>query len=390
MSVKMLAERTTPAEMIKRANIHGKHLLSGATILSGCWRMAALPMRISPLRLGITVALIGLSGMTTPAHARRVRNADPQNQQPPGQPMNIGDPQPAPAPGYNQTSAPYGNQNAYRTGAVQPAYTPNINNQARPQYQPNAYNPAMPSPYNQPAPNPAMSQRPADPPPSGQAAAAGNSNSFTVADQYPARPPRVSFRNGQLTILAENSTLPDILAAIHQRTGAALELPSALGTERVAAKLGPASTGEVLAELLNGSRFDYIVLNRLEDPSSPERIILREKTKADSNNANNNGYNNGGYNNGYNNVANGQPAYQPVAQPQEVPETVPEEEVPEEQPQPEPAVQPGGDQNNPGNAKTPEQLLEELRQLQQQRGQQPNQPQMLPQQPPLMDNNEPQ
>jgi hypothetical protein len=347
-------------------------------------------MRISPMRLGVLIVMVGLLCVTTPAHARRVRNVgnNPDNPQNPTQPVNIGAPQPAPA---NAAGTPNPYSNPYRSGVAQPSYTPNINNQPRPQYQPNAYVPPSPTPYNPAVSNPpAMPNTPPGSAPtasSGQANAAAGKDSFTVADQYPAKPPRVTFRNGQLTVLAENSTLPDILTAIHQRTGAALELPSALGTERVAAKLGPASTGEVLADLLNGSRFDYIVLNRLEDPSSPERIILRVKSTGDNNNQNNN---NNGYNNGYNNVANAQPGYQPLPQPVEVPETVPEEEVPEEQPQPEPAVMPGGDQNNQGNAKTPEQLLEELRQLQQQRGQQPNQPQIVPQQPPLTDNNEPQ
>jgi len=158
-----------------------------------------------------------------------------------------------------------------------------------------------------------------------------------------------------------------------------MELPSTISNERVAVKLGPATTGEVMAALLNGSHFDYIVLNRPEDPSSPERIILREKIAADPNAPNNNN----GYNNGY--VASAQPpSYQPP-EVQEVPETVPDEEVPEAQPQPRIPTSPGGDEGNP---KTPEQLLEELRQMQQQRGQPPQQ--MQPQQPPLGDNGEPQ
>lgn len=297
--------------------------------------------------------------------------------------MDIGRPQAAPAPDPN--SAGFGNQGAHRTGTVQPAYTPNINNsqnQPRQQYQPNAYNPAAPTAYGSVAPNPAGMPNGRTGNPSVPDNAVASSGAFTVADQYPAKPPRVSFRNGQLTILAENSTLPDILAAIHQRTGAALELPAALGAERVAAKLGPATTGEVLAELLNGSRFDYIVLNREEDPSSPERIILREKVAANAN----------GSSNGFGNNAQTAGMYQPMPPAQEIPETVPEE-VPEEQPQPEAAMPPAGDENQ-GNTKTPEQLLEELRQLQQQRGQPPVNPQQLllnpQQQPPTQDNNDPQ
>jgi len=192
----------------------------------------------------------------------------------------------------------------------------------------------------------------------------------SLAEQYPARPPHVVFRDGQLSITADNSTLPDILSAIHQRTGAAMELPANLGNERVAVKLGPAATDEVLAALLNGSHFDYIVLNRPGNPLAPERIILREKT-ADSSPSG-----------GLNGMAGGQPAYQPQVEAQEMPETVPEEEPP-------PSVPPGGNAENPSAMKTPEQLLQEIQQMKQRQGQPPPQPQpqLVPQQPPLTDNN---
>ena len=370
-------------------------LFSGATILFGRWRMAAVPMLYPPCRLGAFIVLIGLLSLASPAHARRNRHVadSPSGSQNQSTGVDVGNPQAAPVPGAYNAGAPYGNQTQYRTGAVQPAYTPNINNnqgQPRPQYVANPYTPPVTNPYN--APNgtgmPAAPRAGIAPVPAPQGNPAQSGGSFSLADQYPAKPPRVSFRNGQLTIIADNSTLPDIMTAIHQRTGAALELPAALGNERVAVNLGPGATGDVLAELLNGSHFDYIVLNRPEDPSSPERIILREKVTADANAANN-PYNNNGYNNGYGNMANPQSSamYQPPPPPQEVPETVPDEEGPEEQPQPETAVSPAGDENQ-GNAKTPEQLLEELRQLQQQRGQ-PQQLPLQPQQPPLMDNNEP-
>ena len=192
----------------------------------------------------------------------------------------------------------------------------------------------------------------------------------SLAEQYPARPPRVIFHDGQLSITADNSTLPDILAAIHQRTGAAMELPANLGNERVAVKLGPAATDEVLAALLNGSRFDYIVLSHPDNPLTPERIILREKT-ADSSPSG-----------GLNGMASGQPAYRPQVETQEMPETVPEEEPP-------PPGPPGGNGENPSAMKTPEQLLQEIQQMKQRQGQPPPQPQpqLVPQQPPLTDNN---
>ncbi len=67
-------------------------------------------------------------------------------------------------------------------------------------------------------------------------------------------PPQVSYQNGQLTIVAPNSTLGDILRAVRKQTSADIEVPPA--TERVVTHLGPGPAREIVAELLNGSRFN--------------------------------------------------------------------------------------------------------------------------------------
>ena len=70
--------------------------------------------------------------------------------------------------------------------------------------------------------------------------------------------PQVSYQNGQLTIVAPNSTLADILRAVRKQTGAEIDIPEA--RERVVTRLGPGPARAVLAELLNGSRFNYVLL----------------------------------------------------------------------------------------------------------------------------------
>jgi hypothetical protein len=96
-------------------------------------------------------------------------------------------------------------------------------------------------------------------------------------EQKPALPPQVVFHNGQLTIVAENSTLGDILRAVHNQTGAAVDVP-ANATERVVSNLGPGPARDVLAALLNGSHFNYVMLGSLSDPRSLERVILTPKS----------------------------------------------------------------------------------------------------------------
>jgi hypothetical protein len=93
-------------------------------------------------------------------------------------------------------------------------------------------------------------------------------------DQLPAQAPQVRFAGGLLTVEAKNSTLGDVLSAIRRQTGASLELPPSAASERVMAHLGPAQPREVLASLLNGSDFDYVILGSLQRPGGLEKIIL--------------------------------------------------------------------------------------------------------------------
>ncbi len=95
-------------------------------------------------------------------------------------------------------------------------------------------------------------------------------------EQQPATPPRVSYQNGQLTIVAQNSTLGDILRGVHAQTGAAVDVP-ANATERVVGHFGPGSASNVLASLLYGSHFNYVMLGSASNPDALERVILMSK-----------------------------------------------------------------------------------------------------------------
>jgi hypothetical protein len=95
--------------------------------------------------------------------------------------------------------------------------------------------------------------------------------------QLPATPPQVSFQGGQLTISAQNSTLGDILKAVRAQTGATIDLPGT-ASERVVGQFGPAPARDVLASLLNGSHFNYLLLGSPTDPSALDRVILMAKS----------------------------------------------------------------------------------------------------------------
>lgn len=96
-------------------------------------------------------------------------------------------------------------------------------------------------------------------------------------EQMPATAPQVAFNEGILTITADNSTLGDILRAVHHQTGAAVDVPGN-ATERVVGRFGPGPARDVLASLLNGSHFNYVLLGSEGDPTGLERVVLLSKS----------------------------------------------------------------------------------------------------------------
>jgi hypothetical protein len=100
-------------------------------------------------------------------------------------------------------------------------------------------------------------------------------------DLMPAAPPKVSYQNGLLTIVAQNSILGDILRDVRKLTGASIEIPPN-ASERVVARLGPAAPRDVLASLLNGSSFNYVMVGSSSNPTSIVSVVLTTKPAAGS------------------------------------------------------------------------------------------------------------
>jgi hypothetical protein len=84
----------------------------------------------------------------------------------------------------------------------------------------------------------------------------------STAEAPPAEPPKppleVTFHNGLLRIHAERATLAQVLFEVQKKTGADIAIPAGAESEEVAADLGPAPAREVLASLLNGSRYNFV------------------------------------------------------------------------------------------------------------------------------------
>ena len=95
-----------------------------------------------------------------------------------------------------------------------------------------------------------------------------------VPSQVRSTSPKVTYINGQLTISALDVSLGDVLRAVSVKTGAVIEFPSDRGREHLFANAGPGPVRDVLASLLNGSRFNYVMLASPTNPSILQRMIL--------------------------------------------------------------------------------------------------------------------
>jgi hypothetical protein len=81
----------------------------------------------------------------------------------------------------------------------------------------------------------------------------------------------VTFVNGMLRIHAEKASLAEVLFEVHRQTQAEIAIPAGAEREQVLADLGPAPARDVLAALLNGSRYNFIFVgNELK----LEQVIL--------------------------------------------------------------------------------------------------------------------
>jgi antitoxin (DNA-binding transcriptional repressor) of toxin-antitoxin stability system len=90
----------------------------------------------------------------------------------------------------------------------------------------------------------------------------------------PVPPLEVTYGNGLLGIRANKATLSEVLYAVQQRTGAEVSIAAGAEQEKVVADIAPGPAPEVLARLLNGSKFNFLILSAVDDPRKLDRVIL--------------------------------------------------------------------------------------------------------------------
>jgi hypothetical protein len=90
----------------------------------------------------------------------------------------------------------------------------------------------------------------------------------------------VDFNNGKLKIFSDRATLAEVLTEVRRRTGADIAIPPSATQEQVFGTLGPAAPREVMAALLNGSHFNFVMVGADNDPSQLRSVMLTPRDGA--------------------------------------------------------------------------------------------------------------
>jgi len=105
----------------------------------------------------------------------------------------------------------------------------------------------------------------------------------STSAKTPAGHLNITYQGGQLRIDALNSTLKDVLTKLTALTGMTIDIPAGASSEHLTVvKFGPGPAREVLASLLTGSNFDYLIQAPVTDPEGIQEVVLMPREKKGS------------------------------------------------------------------------------------------------------------
>jgi hypothetical protein len=93
-------------------------------------------------------------------------------------------------------------------------------------------------------------------------------------------PPIAQLTDGKLTIRANGQDFASVLESVRSATGFTVEMPSGVDSEPVFLSMGPASVTDSLITLMEGTKYNYIIVGSEKDPRLVKRLILSERTSA--------------------------------------------------------------------------------------------------------------
>ncbi|HEX2661529.1 MAG TPA: hypothetical protein VHM93_01750 [Candidatus Acidoferrum sp.] len=102
----------------------------------------------------------------------------------------------------------------------------------------------------------------------------------TVAGEPTVKPPLVTYEDGELTIIAENSSLSEVMKALRSSLGADIDLPANVNDQHIWVRLGPGPARRVLRDLLDGTEFNYVIQASETDPDGIRSVLLIPRGKS--------------------------------------------------------------------------------------------------------------
>lgn len=94
------------------------------------------------------------------------------------------------------------------------------------------------------------------------------------------KPPQITYVNGQLTIVAENSQISEVMSALRAAMGTDIDLPANVARQRIWVRLGPGPARKVLRDLLDNTELDYVIQASDTDTQGIRSVLLTLRSKS--------------------------------------------------------------------------------------------------------------
>jgi len=114
--------------------------------------------------------------------------------------------------------------------------------------------------------------------PGGQQDPNSQPQSLTTAHAVP-KPLQITYEDGQLTIVAENSPLSEVMSALRAAMGADIDLPSSVARQRIWVRLGPGPARKILRDLLENTELDYVIQASDTETQGIRSVLLTLRSK---------------------------------------------------------------------------------------------------------------
>ena len=101
-----------------------------------------------------------------------------------------------------------------------------------------------------------------------------------AAEQQLVAPPEVTYADGQLTIVAENSLLSQVMKALHAALGADIDLPATVADQHIWVHLGPGPARRVVRDLLDGTEFNYVIQASEKSADGILSVLLTQRSNS--------------------------------------------------------------------------------------------------------------